>query len=323
MAGRVHKQTVRVATSAPHRLKVLLRGATGRLSLVGKGALIGCAELIPSVSGGTVALMTGIWTQIILALGRFRRDSLAMLVRGDWRCLWRTHNLEMLSLVLVGSLIGLFALARPVHWLLEHQPHMLMALIFGVIVGSTPRMLASLRLSTPLRHLPLLLLGVAMGLFIGLLPPGSTPASLPMIFVSAMIASCAALLPGLSGAYILLIAGVYDEAVRAVAEFDPSILATLAAGVSCGVFAFARVISRLLAWRSISIMLLLVGMVVGSLWKVAPRNMDFSQPWGFSQAAEGGLPVGTGLVLVALGLVAGHLLARGLPGVNEVRTAQP
>lgn len=282
-----------------------------RSSLVGKGVLIGCAELIPSVSGGTIALLTGIWTELILSLARFGRESIAMLVRGEWMRFWRVHNMEMLALVLIGSLIGLFALARLVHFLLETQPQALMALIFGVILGSTPRMLASLGRDTWQGNLVFLLAGVVCGVLIGLLPTNALSAGIPLIFVSAIFASAAALLPGLSGAYILLVIGVYDEAVRAVAEFDLTILLALAAGAVCGVLLFARLIGQLLASHASPTMVLLIGLVLGSLWKVAPRPIGCSQIWGFSPSADAPLPIGTCLVFIVLGLLAGFALARG------------
>lgn len=291
----------------------------GRLSLVGKGVLIGCAELIPSVSGGTIALLTGIWTDVVLGLARFGRESIAMLVRGEWVRFWRVHNMELLGLVLIGSLIGLFALARLVNFVLEHQPQALMALISGVILGSTPRMLTSLGRDTWRSNLPILLAGVLCGVLIGLLPTNALSAGIPLMFFSAILASCAALLPGLSGAYILLVIGVYDEAVRAVADFDLTILLALAAGVVCGVLAFARLIRKLLVSHAAPTMLLLIGLVVGSLWKVAPKHLDFSGFWGFAQAADAPLPIGTCVILVVLGVVAGIALARGVgsPRVAE------
>ncbi len=286
--------------------------ASGRLALVGKGMLIGCAELIPSVSGGTIALLTGIWTQLILSLAGFGRDSLSMLMRGEFRRFWRVHNMELLSLVLIGSLIGLFALARLVHLVLEQQPQALMAIIFGVILGSTPRMLTSLRSGTWRRSLPLLLVGAVCGVLMGLLPTNAFSAGVLLMFISAALASCAALLPGLSGAYILLIIGVYDEAVRAVAEFDLIILLALAAGVLCGVLSFARLIRKLLASHAQPTMLVLIGLVLGSLWKIAPKGFELSGFWGFAQSVDAALPIGTCLLLMLLGLLAGYALARGV-----------
>ena len=289
-----------------------------RFSLVGKGVLIGCAELIPSVSGGTIALLTGIWTDVVLSLARFGRESIAMLMRGEWARFWRVHNIELLGLVLIGSLIGLFALARLVHFVLEHQPQVLMALIFGVILGSTPRMLTSLGRDAWQSHLPILLAGVVCGVLIGLLPTNSLSPGIPLMFFSAILASAAALLPGLSGAYILLVIGVYDEAVRAVAEFDLTILLALAAGVGCGVLSFAHLIRRLLVSHAPPTLLLLIGLVVGSLWKIVPKHIEFSELWGFAQAADASLPIGTCLVFMVLGVLAGFALARGVGSLGVV-----
>lgn len=287
-----------------------MESVSDRLALVGKGVLIGCAELIPSVSGGTIALLTGIWTQLVLCLARFGRDSLSMLMRGEFKGFWRAHNMELLGLVLIGSLIGLFALARVVHFVLEHQPKALMALIFGVILGSTPRMLTSLGKGIWRRNLPLLLAGGLCGMLMGLLPTNALSAGIPLMFLSAALASCAALLPGLSGAYILLIIGVYDEAVRAVAEFDLVPLLAIAAGVLCGLLSFARLIRKLLASHALQTMLVLIGLVLGSLWKIAPKGFDMSGFWGFAQSVDAALPIGTCLLLVLLGLLAGYALAR-------------
>ena len=288
--------------------------------LVGKGVLIGCAELIPSVSGGTIALLTGIWTEIVASLASFGPRTLRMLMRGEWASFWREHNMEFLLLVLIGSLIGLFTLASLVNWLIEHQLTALMALVFGVVLGSLPRLIGSLTGTGGRVHLPWLAGGMVIGLLVGLAPTGSVTAHPLVMFLSAMVASCAALLPGLSGAYILLLIGVYDEAVRAVAEFDFTMLVTISLGIGCGVFLFARLIHKLLSKRSAPILALLVGLVIGSLWKIAPTNLEMSAVWGLAEQPNLGLPIGTSLLLVLFGLGAGHLLSRGVADLQASST---
>ncbi len=283
-----------------------------RLSLVGKGVLIGCAELIPSVSGGTIALLTGIWTEIIASLARFGRGTLRMLVRGEWGRLWRDHNLEFLILVLAGSLIGLFALARPVNWVILHQPDALMAFVFGIVLGSLPRFSHFFIDKGWQRCLLWLAAGACIGVLISLLPTGALPASLWVMFLGAMVASCAALLPGLSGAYILLLIGVYDDAVRAVAEFDFIMLVTIGLGIGCGVMLFARVIQKLMSKCASTTLALLVGIVVGSLTKIVPKHLDYVDIWGFASASNAALPVGTFALLALLGFACGYALARGV-----------
>lgn len=293
-----------------------MRRLLDQLALVGKGVLIGFAELIPSVSGGTIALLTGVWTRAILSLSRFRWQSLVMLARGEFRRFWNDHNMGFLLSIFVGSVIGLFALARLVHWLIDHQPNALMSVILGVILGSTPILLVSLAKRGGKTIWRYLIVGVLFGLMFGLLPTGERDAPIAILFVSAMIASCAALLPGLSGAFILLVIGVYDEAVRAVSELDVKVLLALCAGVVCGVLLFSRVIRRLLDSYAKATLALMLGLVVGSLWKVFPDHISLTTAWGFAEAPAAGLPVGTCAVLILLGGAAGFMLARGGEGVE-------
>jgi len=283
-----------------------------RLSLVGKGVLIGCAELIPSVSGGTIALMTGIWTKIIVSLARFDRDTLRMLARGDWARLWREHNLEFLLLVFVGTLIGLFALARLVNWVVLHQPAALMALVFGIVLGSLPRFSRFFGNEGRLRRLLWLAAGAVTGILVSLLPTGTLTANAWVMFFSAMVASAAALLPGLSGAYILLLIGVYDDAVRAVAEIDFTMLVIIGLGIGCGVMLFVRAIHMLLSKHAEPTLAVLVGLVIGTLTKIVPKDLDRANIWGFAQAPDAALPAGTFALLGVLGFVCGYALARGV-----------
>ena len=282
-----------------------------RLALLGKGVLIGCAELIPSVSGGTIALLTGIWSEIIVSLARFGPQTLRMLARGELARFWREYNMEFILTVLGGSLIGLFALARVANWVIEHQRDALMALICGIVVGSLPRLLRSLA-GRGWRLPGWLAIGALLGIAVGLLPTGSLSASPVVLFFAAMVASCAALLPGLSGAYILLLIGVYDEVVRAVADIDFSMLVTIGLGIGCGVLLFARVIRKLLSVRATATLALLVGLVIGSLWRIVPTNVELDEAWGFAEAAGLALPIGTCVLLMLLGLAGGYALSRGV-----------
>ncbi len=283
-----------------------------RLSLVGKGVLIGCAELIPSVSGGTIALMTGIWTKIIVSLARFDRDTFRMLVRGDWARLWREHNLEFLLLVSVGSLIGLFSLARLVNWVLMHQPAALMALVSGIVLGSLPRFSQFFRDEGWRGLLVWLAAGAVIGVIVSLLPTGTLTASAWVMFFGAMVASAAALLPGVSGAYILLLIGVYDDAVRAVAEIDFTMLVIIGLGIGCGVMLFVRAIHKLLSKHAEPTLAVLVGLVIGTLTKIVPKDLDSANIWGFAQAPDAALPAGTFALLGFLGIACGYALARGV-----------
>ena len=293
-----------------------MRGLREQLALVGKGVLIGFAELIPSVSGGTIALLTGVWTRAILGLSRFRWESLVMLASGEFRRFWKDHDSGFLLSIFVGSLIGLFALARFVHWLIDHQPDALMSVILGIILGSIPLLLASFAKSGVKKVWLLVFAGAMLGVAMGSLPTGDLNPPIALMFFSAIIASCAALLPGLSGAYILLVIGVYDEAVRAVSELDLKVLITLFAGVVCGVLVFSRVIRRLLDSHATATLGLMLGLVVGSLWKVFPEQINLTTIWGFAEASGLGLPVGTCVVLILLGAVAGLALARGGKAAN-------
>lgn len=243
--------------------------ATGAWRLFAKGMAMGVAEVVPGVSGGTVAFVTGIYDTLVKSLASFSRLSLALLLK-DWRGFAREHNLGFFAVLGAGMAIGFVAVAQVILWLLDNHGGYVFGLFFGLIGGavfyvgaqSHRRWLVSIGI-----------VGLALGLSVGLaLEPGAVNAtpSNTLIFAAGALAATAWILPGVSGSFVLLMLGVYQPLLQALKAIELATVGTFLAGVGIGLLAFSRLLAWLLEkWRS-QVLALLTGVLAGSLTQVWP-----------------------------------------------------
>ncbi len=230
-----------------------------------RGVLMGLAELVPGVSGGTVAFISGIYYRLIGALAAFGPGSLAML--GDPVAFWHKHQLRFLLILGAGMGLGIVLFARLIAYAMEHAPPVLWAFFVGVIVVSVYQIGAARRL----RNLASFgLLGLVLGLGFLSLPAQDFSGSMTALFVAGMIAVCAWILPGISGSFVLLLLGFYGEVIAAVNALDIPFLLVLMAGCASGLMLFSRALSWLLAKAEDPLLALLTGFMATALLKLWP-----------------------------------------------------
>lgn len=234
-----------------------------------RGVLMGAADIVPGVSGGTMAFITGIYDRLLGSIRAFDLELLRMLLRADVRAAWAHVDGNFLLALFAGIATSIVTLARGISWLLEFHPVPLWAFFFGLILASALVLLRQVEAWHPLRLLAMLA-GTAIAAGIALSPMLSLDVGLAGVFVAGFIAICAMILPGISGSFILVLLGMYGPTLAAVKGLDLAYLAVLAAGAGCGLLCFSRLLHWLLHRFHQATMSLLTGFLFGSLLVVWP-----------------------------------------------------
>ena len=231
---------------------------------------MGAANVVPGVSGGTIALISGIYSRIIEALNAVLSwDTWKELLHGRFKSFWEKIDGWFLVALAIGVVLSVFTLAKLLEYCLAEHPVATWAFFFGLILASAFFMLKAVK-DWKLADALLLVAGVALGLLVCTLSPSQTPDNLLFIFICGAIAICTMILPGVSGSFILVVMGKYDYMMSAVSNLDWGVLAVFALGCLVGILAFAKLLHWLLARWERQTMLVLTGFVLGSLVKVWP-----------------------------------------------------
>ena len=234
-----------------------------------KGCAMGMADVVPGVSGGTIAFISGIYSELIESIKSFNPTALKLLGRFEFRKFWRHINGSFLFSVLLGIGIAIFSLARLMTYLLAHHPIEIWSFFFGLIVASAAFVARDIR-KWNLTSLLGLLVGTALAFWITIASPTQTPQRL---VVYHAFGSCCHLRDdssGNSGAFILLLLGKYQYILQAVSEFRLGVLLLFAVGAVAGIISFSHLLSWLLRKHHDLTISLLMGFMVGSLNKVWP-----------------------------------------------------
>ncbi|MGM9721869.1 MAG: DUF368 domain-containing protein [Candidatus Egerieousia sp.] len=247
------------------------RGADNWLKypvVVIKGACMGAADVVPGVSGGTIALLMGIYQRLIDAIHSVL-PALPLLLRGRLRLFCRSIDGTFLALLFGGILLSVLSIAKLMTWLLETHPVQVWSLFFGLILASSFFVLKGVG-KLRIQHLLAMVAGIAVAAAISLLSPAETPDAWWFIFLSGAIAICAMILPGISGSFILLLLGKYEFIMQAVTTMNVPVLILFAAGAVVGLLSFSQLLSWLLKQYYATTLSLLSGFMLGSLVKVWP-----------------------------------------------------
>lgn len=256
------------------------RAATGLAedaANIGRGLLMGGADIIPGVSGGTVALIVGVYERLVTAISRFDLRLVGHVRDRDWRAAARHVDLRFLVTLGLGIVLGIGGLATLMEYLLEHQQQPTYAAFFGLILASSVIVAGHVERWSP-AAIGLIVGGAVFAFWLVGLLPAVPPAGYPYVFLCGAVGICAMILPGISGAFILLILGKYKDITglikgavhREITVEGLITIAVFGAGCVIGLLLFSKLLKWLLARHASPTMAILCGFMIGSLRKIWP-----------------------------------------------------
>ncbi len=239
-----------------------------------KGLAMGVANIIPGVSGGTLALITGIFERLINAIKAFDIKALRLLIKGNWTAFAKKTDLYFLISLFVGIVIAIVSLAKVFDFLFKNYPVYIWAYFFGLVLASiyfVGKTIAKWNWIVIL----FFLLGTAFALYVSFLHPASENSNFWYLFLCGVVAICSMILPGLSGSFVLILMGNYQlVAIHAINNLDLGILFPVALGAIIGLIAFSYLLSWVFKHFKDQTLAVLTGFILGSLnvlwpWKTA------------------------------------------------------
>lgn len=230
---------------------------------------MGAADVVPGVSGGTIAFIVGIYEELINSIKSINTANLRLLFRGQFRSFWQGINANFLLSIVLGIGISIFSLAKIITYLLVNQPILVWAFFFGLVLASTWFVAKEIK-QWKVKTVISFVIGSILAFYITIATPSETPTHPLFIFFCGAIAICAMILPGISGSFILVLLGKYFYIMEAVKTFRVSVMLTFVAGALIGITTFSRVLSFALRRFHDATIALLSGFMLGSLNKVWP-----------------------------------------------------
>lgn len=299
------------------------------LLLYFKGLLMGAADIVPGVSGGTMALITGIYKELISSIDQLNLKQLRILRQEGFTAFWKGINASFLLPIFLGIASNILFLSGVITYLLDHHPVLLWSFFFGLIAASIYVLIKQFSLKTS-THYTLLLLGFIIAFGITQLKPAGASNNLLYLFFSSMIAIIAMILPGISGAFIFILLGVYEEvlatvngAIAVLLDFDWvsfKAVYTKVIVIGLGIVIGLKLFSRLLTWlfnhKKEATLSVLIGFMIGALPKIWPwkESEIIENQTIFTNVNplhfEGDPKLGMGIGLIFLGAAALILLER-------------
>jgi putative membrane protein len=240
-----------------------------------KGMAMGAADVVPGVSGGTIAFITGIYDTLLESIRRINPSVLGIWKRDGFKGAFQHINGFFLIALFGGVLTSIATLAKLISWLLVAHPIPLWSFFFGLILVSVFHMLKQIE-QRSLSRLIFLLLGVGFAYSITVLNPLQLEPTSINVLLAGGIAICAMILPGISGSFILLLVGMYTPVLGAVKSFDIGILALFLSGCVIGLLTFSHVLSWLLKRFRDLTLVFLTGLMIGTLPKIWPWKETIS-----------------------------------------------
>jgi putative membrane protein len=234
-----------------------------------KGMGMGGADVVPGVSGGTIAFITGIYEELLDSIKAFDKGAIQLVIAGKFADFWKHVNGNFLVALFGGIFLSILSLAKLIHYLLNDHPIQLWSFFFGLIIISAllvTRQIKKWSLWIALSGVA----GIVIAYFITAATPATTPDNYLFIFLSGAIAICAMILPGISGSFILLILGKYEFIIESVKDMNLLVIAVFGIGCVVGLLSFSRLVSWLLHKYHDLTVALLAGFMLGSLNKIWP-----------------------------------------------------
>jgi len=230
---------------------------------------MGIAEIVPGVSGGTIAFVAGIYEEFICSINNVNLKTYKILQKEGVTAFWSALNGNFLLALFLGMAISIISFSSLIKWTLANHPIPLWSFFFGIVLASVIFVAKGIK-KWNLIIIFLFLLGAAIAFYITTLPPSANTDSLPFLFFSGAIAVCAMILPGISGAFILVLLGSYEIVLGAVGERDFKVLITVAIGCVFGLLSFAKVLKWMFTKYKDITLAILTGFILGSLNKIWP-----------------------------------------------------
>ena len=240
-----------------------------------KGMGMGAADVVPGVSGGTIAFITGIYEELINTIKSVNLSSIKLLLQFKLKDFWKAINGNFLLALITGIFVSFYSLAKGIKFLLDEQPILIWSFFFGLIVASAI-VIARKITEWKLRTIIAMILGAAIAYMITVVTPAETPTSYWFLFLSGALAICAMILPGISGAFILVLLGSYNHILSALSSIKLDVIAVVGAGAAIGILSFSHLLSWLLKKYHNMTIGLLSGFMIGSLNKVWPWKETIS-----------------------------------------------
>jgi putative membrane protein len=293
-----------------------------------KGMAMGAADVVPGVSGGTIAFISGIYEELLTSISNVNFSLFKTLKSDGIKAAWKQVNGSFLLSLFVGIFVSIVSLAKAIKWMLENEPILLWSFFFGLVLASVIYIAKQITKWNLLTFV-LLVLGASLAFYITTLNPLVSESSSPLfLFLAAALAICAMILPGISGAFILVLLGAYKPVLAAVNNREFTTVAIVFAGAITGLLTFSRVLKWLFTNYKNYTLGVLTGFIIGSLNKIwpwketltwrtnshgvqVPFNQQSISPFSFE---DNQLLVAAGLAIVGFGLI---LLLEKLAVKNE------
>lgn len=237
-----------------------------------KGAAMGAADIVPGVSGGTIALITGIYEELISSIKNINSKLFKILLKNGIKEFWSALNGNFLLVLLTGIFTSVILLAQVIVFLLVNHEFKLWGFFFGLIIASAFLILKDIQ-SHNIKSILLMLFGILIAATISLSSTTSFPNSDIFIFITGSIAITAMILPGISGSFILLLLSKYEFIINAIKDFDIRVILVFGLGCICGLLIFSRFLHFLFQNYKDNLLSVLSGFLIGSLIKIWPFRM--------------------------------------------------
>ncbi len=247
----------------------MARGVKEYIAIALKGCAMGAADVVPGVSGGTLAFISGIYEELITSIKSVDVKALKLLMRLEFKEFWGAINGNFLLAVFCGIALSILSLAKVMSYLLEHHPIMSWSFFLGLIIASSLLIFKEIK-KFNLLSAASIAVGTVAAYFITVLSPAQTPNDWWFILLCGAVAICAMILPGVSGSFILLLMGKYLYILSALSSFEIATILLFMAGAAIGIISFSHALSWLLKNFHTATISLLTGFMIGSLNKVWP-----------------------------------------------------
>lgn len=241
-----------------------------------RGIAMGAADLVPGVSGGTIALITGVYARLIAAIANVGPEAFFLILRGRVADAWKSIDGNFLLTLGAGIATAVVGLASLLDWLLQHYPLPLWAAFSGLVLASALSLVLENYRQWSSKEWVLFVIGVAVAVFVALTHAVQMPITPWGIFLGGCVAICAMILPGISGSFLLLLMGMYQPVISAVVNLELEVLVLFAMGCGVGLMVFSRLLQRLLSVAEQSTMATLFGFLLGSLVILWPWQISLS-----------------------------------------------